>query len=65
MKLAKVGKTPSDTRKVNGKDEIIILTDEAPKAGPVKTDGEIDYKKAYFELKAKYETLLRKGNGKS
>ncbi len=64
MKLAKAGKIPSDTRNINGKDEIVILTDEAPKAEPVKTDGEIDYKKAYFELKAKYEALLRKGNGK-
>ena len=31
MKLAKAGKIPSETRKVEGKDEIIILTDEAQK----------------------------------
>jgi len=65
MKLAKAGKIPSDIQKVNGKEEIVILTDEAPKAEQVKTDSEIDYKKAYFELKAKYDALLRKGNGKS
>ena len=59
MKLAKAGKIPSNTRKVNGKDEILILTDEAPKPEPVKTDREIDYKKAYFELKAKYDKLLK------
>ncbi len=52
------------TRKVNGKDEMVILTDEAPKAEPVKTDGEIDYKKAYFELKKKYDALLHTVNGK-
>ncbi len=59
IKLAKAGKIPSDTRKINGKDEMVILTDEAPKAEPVRTDDEIDYKKAYFELKAKYDKLLR------
>lgn len=59
MKLAKAGQIPSDTRTVNGKDELVILTDEAPKSAPVKTDEEIDYKKAYFELKTKYEKLLR------
>ncbi len=60
MKLAKAGKIPSDTRKINGRDEMVILTDDAPKAEPVKTDVEIDYKKAYFELKAKYDLLLKK-----
>ena len=65
MKLAKAGKIPSDTRKINGKDEMVILTEDAPKAEPVKTDENIDYKKAYFELKAKYEALLRTVNRKS
>lgn len=59
MKLAKAGKIPSDTRKVNGKDELVILTDEAPKAEPVTTNDPIDYKKSYFELKAKYDKLVR------
>lgn len=59
MKLAKAGKIPSDTRKVNGKDEMVILTDEAPKAEPVKMNENIDYKKAYFELKAKYDKLVK------
>lgn len=64
MKLAKAGKIPSDTRKINGKDELVILTDEAPKAEPVKTNDPVDYKKAYFELKAKYDRLVRETQGK-
>jgi hypothetical protein len=59
MKLAKTGKVPSETRTVNGRAEIIILTDEAPKAEAVTQDNIIDYKKAYFELKAKYDKLLK------
>ncbi len=59
MKLAKAGKIPSETRKVNGKDEMVILTNEAPKPEPVQHDQEIDYKKAYFELKAKYDKLVK------
>ncbi len=65
MKLAKAGKIPSETRKVNGKEEIVILSDEAPKAETVTEDAIIDYKKAYFELKSKYEALLRTVNRKS
>lgn len=64
MKLAKAGTIPSETRMVDSKPEIIILTEEAPKAKTVETNAEIDYKKAYFELKKKYDALLRKGNGK-
>jgi hypothetical protein len=59
MKLAKSGKVPSETRTVNGRAEIIILTDEAPKAEAVTQDNITDYKKAYFELKAKYDKLLK------
>jgi hypothetical protein len=59
MKLAKTGKVPSETRTVNGKAEIIILTDEAPKAEAVTEENITDYKKAYFELKAKYDKLLK------
>jgi hypothetical protein len=59
MRLAKSGKVPSETRTVNGRAEIIILTDEAPKAEAMTQDNITDYKKAYFELKAKYDKLLK------
>lgn len=65
MKLAKAGKIPSTTRTINGKEELVILSDEAPRAEMVQEDDIIDYKKAYFELKAKYEALLRTVNRKS
>ena len=64
IKMAKSGKIPSETRNVNGKDEIFILTEDAPQPEPEKDNEPIDYKKAYFELKAKYEALLRTVNGK-
>ena len=64
MKLAKAGSIASETRMKDGKPEIIILTDEAPQVKAVETEGEIDYKKAYLELKKKYDALLRSGNGK-
>ena len=64
IKMAKSGKIPSETRKIDGKDEIFILTENAPQPEPEKKDEAIDYKKAYFELKAKYEALLRTVNGK-
>ncbi|WP_345974335.1 hypothetical protein [Sulfurimonas sp. HSL3-7] len=59
MKMAKSGQIPSETRTINGKEEIFILSDEAPKAETVKEDEIIDYKQAYFELKAKYDKLLK------
>ncbi len=59
MKLAKAGRIPSETRKINGKDEMVILTNDAPKPEPVQHEPEIDYKKAYFELKAKYDKLVK------
>ncbi len=63
MKLAKAGSIASETRMKDGKPEIIILTDEAPQVKAVETE-EMDYKKAYLELKKKYDALLRSGNGK-
>ena len=62
MKLAKYGKVPSETRTINNKEELVILTDEAPSSTPVEHPQEIDYKKAYLELKTKYDTLLRQSN---
>jgi len=58
MKLAKAGKVPSATRIVEGKEELVILTDEAPNAEVVQEENITDYKKAYFELKAKYDKLV-------
>ena len=65
MKLAKAGQIPSETRIINQKTEIFILSDEAPKPEPVVAESDMDYKKAYFELKKRYEALLRKVNGES
>lgn len=60
IKMAKSGKIPSETRKVEGKDELYILTEEAPRVESVQEEKIIDYKKAYFELKQKYDELLRR-----
>jgi len=60
IKMAKSGKVPSETRKVEGKDELFILTEEAPQVETPKKEEIIDYKKAYFELERKYDELLRK-----
>ena len=60
MKLAKAGKIPSKTTIVDGKEEMRILTQEAPQPEPLKHESNIDYKKAYFELKKKYDLLLKK-----
>jgi len=61
VKMVKNGQLEHETRKVDGKDEIFILSkklsDEAKKEGYSR---EIDYKKAYFELKAKYDALVLK-----
>lgn len=62
IKMAKSGKIPSETRKVEGKDELFILTEEAPRAEDRREEEIIDYKKAYFELKKQYDELLRKVN---
>ncbi len=59
MKLAKTGKVPSETRKIDGKDELFILTEDAPKSETPQKEDIIDYKEAYLELKAKYDALLR------
>lgn len=64
IKMAKSGKIPSETRKIDGKEEIFILTEDAPRPETIKEDEAIDYKKAYFELKAEYEALLRTVKGK-
>ena len=53
-----------ETRKVDGKDEVFILSEKL--SPEVKKEGysrEIDYKKAYFELKAKYDAVLHKVEG--
>lgn len=60
IKMAKSGKLPSETRKIEGKDELFILAQEAPQIEPLKEKEIINYKKAYFELKRKYDELLRK-----
>jgi len=64
VKMIKSDQLEFETRKIEGKDEIFILS--AKLTPEVKKEGysrEIDYKKAYFELNAKYDALLRKVNG--
>ena len=66
VKMVKSDQLEYETRQVDGKDEVFILSKKL--APEVKKEGykrEIDYKKAYFELKAQYDALLRKVNGES
>ena len=61
VKMVKSGQLEYETHKVDGKDEIFILSEKLP--ADAKKEGysrEIDYKKAYFELKAKYDALVLK-----
>ena len=61
VKMVKNGQLEHETRQVEGKDEIFILSEKL--SDEVKKEGysrEIDYKKAYFELKAKYDALVLK-----
>jgi len=61
VKMIKSNQLEFETHKVEGKDEIFILSAKLPPEA--KKEGysrEIDYKKAYFELKAKYDALVLK-----
>lgn len=59
--MAKNGELPTEIRKIDGKDELFIIGNDAPEVDKVPQVKEIvDYKKAYFELKAKYDALLKK-----
>lgn len=61
VKMLKGGQLEHETRQVEGKDEIFILSEKlSDKAKKEGYSREIDYKKAYFELKAKYDALLLK-----
>ena len=65
VKMVKSGQLEHETRTIDGKDEIFILSETlSPEAKKEGYSREIDYKKAYFELKAKYDALLRKETGK-
>ncbi|MEA3372759.1 MAG: hypothetical protein U9Q62_03605 [Campylobacterota bacterium] len=59
VKMAKNGELPTEKRQVDGKDELFIVTDEAPALKTPSQEATVDYKKAYFELKAKYDKLLK------
>jgi len=66
VKMVKSEQLEYETRQVDGKDEIFILSEKAtPETQKEHYTREIDYKKAYFELKDKYDALLRKVNGES
>lgn len=62
VRMAKRGELPTETREVDGKEELFIISDEAPDMDKQSSGAEeiVDYKKAYFELKAKYDALLKR-----
>lgn len=60
VKMVRLGEIPSELRKVNGKEEYVILADTPPKVAILKAQTPIDYKAAYFELKEKYDALVKK-----
>jgi len=61
VKMVKSGQLEHETRTIDGKDEIFILSEKlSPEAKKEGYTREIDYKKAYFELKAKYDALVLK-----
>lgn len=65
VKQAKEGTLKSEIKKIDGKDELFILVDEAPAAeeaisASLETESIEDYKKAYIRLKIKYDQLQQK-----
>ncbi len=65
VKQTKDGTLKSEIKKIDGKDEVFILVDEAPEIEEVisssaQTESIDDYKKAYVKLKIKYDQLQQK-----
>ena len=65
VKQTKDGSLKSEIKKIDGKDEVFILVDEAEtveEAMPVPSETESieDYQKAYTKLKIKYDQLQHK-----
>ena len=62
VKMSKNGTLQTETKKIDGKDEVFILVDDEVKLEgiirPSATEEPIDdYQKAYFKLKLKYDQL--------
>jgi len=65
VKMTKNGSLKTEIKKVDGKDEVFILLDEAQAvqesgAVPLETEKIEDYQKAYMRLKIKYDQLQQK-----
>ena len=65
VKMTKNGTLKTETKKVDGKDEVFIIESESPviqsRVSDAVTDETIgDYEKAYFKLKIKYDQLKTK-----
>ncbi len=65
VKMAKNGTLQTETKNVDGKDEIFIKVteDPAPQSTPTQSEDEEkieDYKKAYIRLKIQYDQLKTK-----
>ena len=65
VKLTKNGSLKTETRKVDGKEELFILVDEGQTveeaiSAPMETETIEDYQKAYIRLKIKYDQLQHK-----
>lgn len=59
VKMARSGEIPAQLRNIDGKEEYVILDDTPPQTSDTKVETPIDYKVAYFELKEKYDALLK------
>ncbi len=63
VKMTKNGTLPTETVKVDGKDEVLILQGDAEVHSPLPNaaaEEQIeDYEKAYVALKSKYDRLKR------
>lgn len=65
VKMTKNGTLQTETKKVDGKDEVFIIDSESPathtRRSDTVTEEKIgDYEKAYFKLKIKYDQLKTK-----
>ena len=65
VKKTKDGSLKTEIKKIDGKDELFILVDEAQAeqelvSSPLESEAIEDYQKAYVKLKIKYDQLQRK-----
>lgn len=65
VKMTKNGTLKTETKKVDGKDEVFIIESESPATHTGRSDVVVeekigDYEKAYFKLKIKYDQLKTK-----